>query len=86
MKSAAISKLKATLSEYITFVKAGEEVLVTERGKPVAKIVPVKGIQKNDAKRMDLVRRGILKPGKGLSRETLEGLPIAGCQGKIYSG
>lgn len=34
MRSAAISKLKATLSEYITFVKAGEEVLVTERGRP----------------------------------------------------
>ena len=77
MRSAAISKLKATLSEYITFVKAGEEVLVTERGKAVAKIVPVQGVQKDDAKRMELIRRGILRPGKGVSRETLQGLPVA---------
>ena len=40
MKSAAISKLKATLSEYLVRVKAGEEIIVTERGKPIAKIVP----------------------------------------------
>jgi prevent-host-death family protein len=40
MKSATVSKLKATLSEHLAKVKAGEEVLVTERGKPIAKIVP----------------------------------------------
>jgi len=33
MKSAAISKLKASLSEYLDRVKAGEEVIVTERGR-----------------------------------------------------
>ena len=77
MKTAAISKLKATLSEYIAFVKAGEEVLVTERGKAVARIVPVSGDTKDDARRMDLVRRGILKLGTGISKETLKGLPVA---------
>jgi prevent-host-death family protein len=41
METAAISKLKASLSEYLSKVKAGENVLVTERGKPIAKIVPV---------------------------------------------
>ena len=41
METAAISKLKASLSEYLTKVKAGENVLVTERGKPIARIVPV---------------------------------------------
>ncbi|MEW6544266.1 MAG: type II toxin-antitoxin system prevent-host-death family antitoxin [Nitrospirota bacterium] len=39
MKSATVSKLKATLSEHLAKVKAGGEVLVTERGKPIAKIV-----------------------------------------------
>lgn len=37
MRSAAISRLKASLSEYIDVVKAGEELLVTDRGKPVAR-------------------------------------------------
>jgi prevent-host-death family protein len=40
METAAISKLKASLSEYLSKVKAGEKVLVTERGKPIAKIIP----------------------------------------------
>lgn len=78
MRSAAISKLKATLSEYIGFVKAGEEVLVTERGKAVARIVPVSGVPASDARRMDLIRRGIMRPGKGrVSQEILDRLPVA---------
>lgn len=76
MRSAAISKLKATLSEYIGYVKAGEEVLVTERGKPVARLVPV-GDLADDARRLDLIRRGILSPGKGrISQELIHRLPI----------
>ena len=41
MKTAAISELKASLSEYLSKVKAGEKVIVTERGKPIAKITPL---------------------------------------------
>jgi prevent-host-death family protein len=41
MKTAAVSELKASLSAYLEKVKAGEELLVTARGKPVAKIIPV---------------------------------------------
>ena len=33
--------MKAALSEYLKRVKAGHEVIVTERGKPVAKLVPI---------------------------------------------
>ncbi len=41
MRTAAVSELKAMLSEYLSKVKAGEEVVVTDRGRPVAKIVPL---------------------------------------------
>lgn len=41
MKIAAISELKASLSEYFAGLKAGEEVVVTNRGNPVAKLVPI---------------------------------------------
>jgi prevent-host-death family protein len=41
VESAGIAELKARLSEYLSRVKAGEEVLVTDRGKPVARLVPV---------------------------------------------
>ncbi|MBI2401872.1 MAG: type II toxin-antitoxin system prevent-host-death family antitoxin [Gemmatimonadetes bacterium] len=40
-RTAAVSELKAGLSAYLARVKAGEEVVVTERGTPVAKIVPI---------------------------------------------
>ncbi|KPK46431.1 MAG: hypothetical protein AMK74_00005, partial [Nitrospira bacterium SM23_35] len=41
MKTAAVSELKARLSEYLNQVKAGMEVLITDRGKPVARLVPL---------------------------------------------
>jgi len=40
MKTATVSKLKASLSEYLREVKASEEVLVTERGRLIAKLTP----------------------------------------------
>ena len=40
MKTLKISDLKAHLSAHIQFVKDGEEVLVCDRNKPVARIVP----------------------------------------------
>ncbi len=41
MKTAAVSELKARLSEFLSQVKAGNEVLITDRGKPVARLVPM---------------------------------------------
>lgn len=53
-----IATLKASLSELLAGVKAGEEVVVTDRGRPVARIVPyVSG----DAELDDLVRTGQLR-------------------------
>jgi len=37
---AAIAELKARLSEYLKIVKSGTEVVVTERGNPIARIIP----------------------------------------------
>ena len=44
MKAAGIKELKARLSEYVRAVKAGETVLVTERGEVVAELRPPTGI------------------------------------------
>lgn len=41
MRVAAVSELKASLSEYLAGLKEGEEVLVTDRGNPIAKLIPV---------------------------------------------
>jgi prevent-host-death family protein len=37
----AVSALRADLSNWIERVRAGEEVVVTERGTPVARLLPV---------------------------------------------
>ena len=84
MRTAAIAKLKATLSEYIDRVKSGEVILITDRGKPVAKIMPIgKGIT-NNAERNRLTRLGIIRPGKGsISKKLLDDLPKTGLPQEI---
>jgi len=60
----SISKLKATLSACLERVKAGEEILVTERGKTIAKLVPVsRSDQGMPDKMLDLERAGIVRLG-----------------------
>lgn len=49
MKAAKVSELKAGLSKYLARVKRGEEVVVTERGQPVARLVPVGRPEGRDA-------------------------------------
>jgi prevent-host-death family protein len=39
MKSCSIATLKNKLSQYLTLVKEGEEVIITNRNEPFAKIV-----------------------------------------------
>ncbi len=59
MKMVGVAELKAKLSEYLDSVKAGEEVVVTERGKPVARLSrpdPVSGEVE------ELVKSGVARP------------------------
>lgn len=42
MKKIGIRELKIHLSQYLKEVKKGEDVLITERGKIIAQIIPVK--------------------------------------------
>lgn len=66
MKTAAVSTLKATLSACLAKVKAGEEVIVTERGKPIAKLVPVpRSGEVGSAHLLDLARAGLVRLGSG---------------------
>lgn len=76
MKTAAVSELKASLSEYLSKVKAGEEVIVTDRGKPVARLVPLMGSETEmSARLLQLERAGLAKIGKGRLPEGFWDLP-----------
>ncbi len=60
--NAAIYQLKASLSEYLAHVKHGEELIITERGKPVAVISPLKReASHTTAHLMELERAGLIK-------------------------
>ncbi len=40
MRTVNIAELKNSLSKYLTFAKAGEEVVIRERNLPIAKLIP----------------------------------------------
>ncbi len=65
MKTAAVSEVKARLSEYLSHVKAGAEVVITDRGKPVARIVPVGPTQLGREVLARMEKSGLVKIGTG---------------------
>ncbi len=65
MKSAAVSKLKAHLSEYLNQVKAGSEILITDRGKPVARLMPVSRAGGMKEALASMERQGLIRVGSG---------------------
>lgn len=70
MEIAGVAEVKARLSEYLARVRGGEEVLVTDRGRPIARIMPVSA----DAPHLsELERRGLLRgPTAALPDDFLE--------------
>lgn len=76
MKTAAVSELKASISEYLSKVKAGEEVLVTDRGKPIAKLVPLNRAETEvPAHLLMLEKAGLVRIGSGKIKADFWNLP-----------
>ena len=65
MKIAGVSKLKAYLSDYLNQVKAGTEVLITDRGKPVARLVPIARTKAAKESLTRMEKQGLIKLGSG---------------------
>ena len=63
MRTVNIGELKAKLSAHLQLVKNGEEVLVCERNKPVARIVPCQ-LEDHSEREQRLIARGVLVPPK----------------------
>jgi prevent-host-death family protein len=65
VKTVAVSELKSLLSKYLSQVKAGEEVVITDRGKPIAKLIPISRADMDiSAHLMTLERAGLARIGK----------------------
>jgi prevent-host-death family protein len=65
MKTATISETKNSLSSVLDRVKAGETVLITDRGVPVARLEPVATSAQPTGRRDRLVRAGLMRAGIG---------------------
>jgi prevent-host-death family protein len=63
MRSTNIADLRNRLTQYLKEVRAGEEIVIRDRQRPIAKIVPfTPDEQEDDA---DLVAAGLIRKGTG---------------------
>jgi prevent-host-death family protein len=65
MRTASISEAKNGLSSLIDRVRAGESVVITDRGVPVAVLEPAPGRVNLDERLARLERAGIIRRGTG---------------------
>lgn len=71
MKTATISEAKNGLSALLDQVKAGESVLITDRGVPVARIEPVSPADDPEGWLQRLERKGLIRRGNGMPPDEL---------------
>lgn len=73
MRTIAVSALKAGLAEQLRDVKAGEELIITERGTAIARILPIAHMTDEIA---SLTARGIARPGRAPLGDSFFDLPM----------
>jgi prevent-host-death family protein len=64
MAEAGVRELRDHLSRYLERVRAGEELTVTDRGRPIARLVPVGGTTTLDR----LIAEGLVAPAASRRR------------------
>ena len=75
MTKVGVARLKAELSRYLDVAKHGHDVIITERGRPVARLTALRGSEKSSSRRERLARAGVLTLGKGRVRPALRKPP-----------
>ncbi|MGH9200330.1 MAG: type II toxin-antitoxin system Phd/YefM family antitoxin [Vicinamibacterales bacterium] len=80
-RTTSVVELKARLSEHLRLVKSGHELVVTERGVPVARVLPLDDGERKSTRRLRLTRAGLLKPGRGKLPALLRKVPTGADRG-----
>ncbi len=75
----AVSALRAELASWIERVRAGEEVVVTDRGVPVARLLPVDAAPLIE----QLTRQGVLSKPRRSQRPTARGASRVPARGSV---
>jgi len=73
MKKVSITEAKNRLSALIDGLKGGSRVLIVDRGRPVARLEPVRSAAKDgqDGRLSRLIRDGVVRPGRGPAPRSL---------------
>ena len=61
MRTANVSELKSRLSSYLAYVQQGEEIIVRDRNRPIARIVPLVAGGGDEIEEASLVAAGVIK-------------------------
>jgi prevent-host-death family protein len=69
MRAVNIGDLKNNLSRYLSAVRKGEELVVKDRNKPIARIVPFVADEDDESELAELVSAGLARPPR--TREPL---------------
>lgn len=85
MASAGIKDLKNRLTYYLRRTKQGEEIVVTERGRPIAVIQPIQSVERTvslEARLARLAAQGFLtlpkrRPSGRVRRVKVPGPPLS---------
>ncbi len=80
MITIGIKELKNQLSHYLSFVKEGKDVLVTEHGRVIARIIHENSGEKSIYQSLrPLIRKGLVfLPGRAIKRDIEKPLEISG--------
>ncbi len=83
MVHVGIAELKSQLSHFLSITRAGEEVLITDRGRPVARLMPLDESTADVPVHIrEMERRGEVRIGTRTTPEITGDLPLP----KIKSG
>ena len=75
MKSVNIADLKNSLSQYLNQVKAGNEILISDRNVPIARIVPIHQSMAQDDELLALAAEGKIRLAQAASEDSFWELP-----------
>jgi antitoxin (DNA-binding transcriptional repressor) of toxin-antitoxin stability system len=80
MISTGIKDVKNNLSRLLAQVKAGEEILITERGRPVARIVRENQGDKSIREALGyLIQKGLITmPSRGILKDHISTIEVPG--------
>ena len=73
MENVGSTELKNELNSYLKKVKSGAKFLITERGRPIARIVPLTDSDDTSTESIiaELLNKGLLTLSRGLDNEQL---------------